>query len=104
MKFQKNAPITIRQEQMLTEELTRTQKIPDSGTPPAPHGTAKPGRNRKPCIYMNDEDCVLPATPFILCRACPYGYIHCFGTVVKNLYKKIIGISVLFRSIEDRRR
>jgi hypothetical protein len=89
---------------MLTEELATTKKIPGSGTPPAPHGPVKPGTNRKRCIYMSDEECILPATPFILCKACPYGYIHCFGAVVKNVYKKIIGISVLFRSIEDRRR
>lgn len=89
---------------MQTEEIGQIQNLSNHGREFAPPPSKKPGSGKKRCIYMREEECILPYTPFVLCKTCPYGYIYCFGAVVKNVYKKVIGISVLFRSIEDRRR
>ena len=47
----------------------------------------------KMCIYMNNTECV-PTAGFKLCKTCPYGYIYCFGIMVGNVYKKIIGLAI----------
>ncbi len=81
---------------MLTEELTKLKSTSKNEMNPPAHGTAKPEKKGKRCIYMRDEECAIPYTPFTLCKTCPYGYIYCFGEIVKNVYNKIVGIAVFF--------
>ena len=89
---------------MLIEELTRPQRVSKTEDSLPAHRPGKPDKKRKRCIYMREEECAIPITPFTLCKTCPYGYIYCFGAVVNNLYKKIVGIAMFFMNIENPRR
>ena len=89
---------------MQIEELTRTPRISKDESNMSANGPGKPDKKRKRCIYMREEECTIPYTPFTLCKTCPYGYIYCFGAVVNNLYKKIVGIAMFFMNIENPRR
>ena len=48
----------------------------------------------KLCKYLSDTQCVVPAAWFEICKTCPYGYIYCFGAIVKNIYQKTIGLAI----------
>jgi|GEM_PF-4101266 len=48
----------------------------------------------KKCKYLAGTDCVAPSAWFEICKTCPYGYIYCFGAVVKNLYQKTVGLAI----------
>ena len=48
----------------------------------------------KPCKYLCDTECVAPSAWFEICKTCSYGYIYCFGSIVKNIYKKTVGLAI----------
>lgn len=87
---------------MLTEEVKNIKLTGARNSEMASHPPKKPAAGGKKCIYMREENCVLPYTPFTLCKTCPYGYIYCFGAVVKNVYGKIVGLAGLFFRVNRR--
>jgi len=48
----------------------------------------------KMCKYLCNTECVAPSAWFEICKTCPYGYIYCFGAIVKNIYQKTIGLAI----------
>lgn len=95
MKFPKKPSITNWIEMFInqTDEIKVTN---DRKAGSASQQAVRPAKmpSGKKCIYMSNQECTLPAsTPFSLCKSCPYGYMYCFGAVVKNVYTKIIGIA-----------
>lgn len=104
MKFLKNPSISIGQELMLVDILTKPNRVSKTEEGLIAHMAEKPQKKRKRCIYMREEECAIPNTPFTLCKTCPFGYIYCFGAVVNNLYKKIVGIAMFFMNQDNQRR
>ncbi|MFA5104048.1 MAG: hypothetical protein WC527_02610 [Candidatus Margulisiibacteriota bacterium] len=89
---------------MQIKEVTRPQNLSRSKVDLPVNEPGEPDKNKKRCLYMREEECTIPDTPFTLCKTCPYGYIHCLKAVVKNIYKKIVGIAIFFKNIEHPRR
>ncbi|MCX5749599.1 MAG: hypothetical protein NTZ10_05095 [Candidatus Saganbacteria bacterium] len=58
------------------------------------HATIKNKRSPKKCIYLTDTECTAPGSLFEVCKTCPYGYIYCFGDIVKNVYRKTVGFTI----------
>jgi hypothetical protein len=48
----------------------------------------------RPCKYLHSTKCIAPFRWFEICKTCPYGYIYCFEAIVKNIFKKTIGLAI----------
>lgn len=53
----------------------------------------KASSSSKKCPYAPGGECREPGT-FEICRNCPFGYAPCLSDIVRNIYKKIVGLTI----------
>lgn len=73
------------------EELNQPPKIDISNFK---RGTQETSSKEKECIYYPDIECA--PGKYSMCENCPYGYMCCIPAVIKNVYQKIIGLTMMF--------
>ena len=53
------------------------------------------------CIYHKDEVCTAPDCKFKECAGCAYGYKYTFAGALKDIFRRIIALSIFFVKSDD---
>ena len=53
------------------------------------------------CIYYKDEVCTAPDCKFKACANCPYGYKYTFAGALKDIFRRVIALSIFFVKSDD---
>lgn len=84
-------------EAQIVKEILEIQKPETSSRTSSEKPSIKPKKKKdfvRMCIYDKNIECSAPSSFSELCKTCPYGYSHCFGKIMKNIYKKTVGLAI----------
>ncbi len=51
---------------------------------------------KRKCILDPTLTCIAPNCHYAICAKCPYGYLYSFSGLVRNIYRKIIGLAMFW--------
>lgn len=84
-------------EAQIIKEILEVQKPETSSKASSSKPSVKPKKKNvfvRACIYDKSVECSAPSSFSDICKTCPYGYSHCFGKIMKNVYKKTVGLAI----------
>ena len=53
------------------------------------------------CIYYKDEVCTAPDCKFKACANCPYGYKYTFAGALKDIFQRVVALTIFFVKSDD---